>query len=564
MERGMQMNFLKEIKNIAAVIISVCFCMFCAINWNMAERDILFVIIVFVASMVLICKGLGTKDKRIVLLSSVFSAVFSFFAVNSGAKYANAATYIVLFAAFWVMSAGAMTMLENTADIKLRRQNKKIWAGIFAAMVLLWMPAFMACGPIAITQDSTTVIKEALGLIDISDANPVLYTFLVRMVFKPFYDLGISLIVPAYIFGFLQLLTVAAVLSYLVYFIYSKGCNMYGVAAAFAYFTVTPVFVLNSITMWKDITYNAVLLLLMIQLWEMAQTKGRIFENRVFVAKLAVTSLLACFLRGNGFLVVAAVTVAGVVAFSGYRKRIAVIMLPLLIAVKIITGPVYAAMGIGNLGAIESMAMPIQQVAAAVCADTPLTDEQTQILESYMEIEKWKEHYVPASVDHIKFSGDFEREGFDEKKGDLIKVWLQLAPDNFKTYVRAWLEETKGYWSMSFHSRAVMGGGYFEVLPQIVNKDLILKFTGIKANDWFYSQIQYMPLGIPVFITIFAMFIMICRKKYQYIVNLVPILATWIGLMAGAPTYADGRYILVVMYALPLVIFEMFYLGKNG
>ena len=66
------------------------------------------------------------------------------------------------------------------------------------------------------------------------------------------------------------------------------------------------------------------------------------------------------------------------VLYRSHWKRWLVYFVLFLLAVSLILGPVYAALGITRLGAVESAALPLQQVARAVKNGAPLTEEQRQ------------------------------------------------------------------------------------------------------------------------------------------------------------------------------------------
>lgn len=487
-----------------------------------------------------------------------FSLIFTFF-VSRGGGYSRAWwSYLLLLPFMVIFILGTANIVDSVDFAKVKRPvNKKVWAIYFLLILALWLPVFLAAGPLKISEDSSSVISEALGNLALSDQNPVLYTIITAVFLKPFNSIGMVM-VGAYAFGLFQICAIAAILAYSLYYIEKAGCHRIFVWFGILYFTLTPVFALNAMTVWKDIPYNAVLLLLMIKLYEVAKTKGEILKDRKYTISFAVICILTCFLRGNGFFIVVGTGVALFLALKPHRRYILLLFIPLLLAVKVIQGPVYSAIGIKGLGVEEAQAMPLQMVARAVIDGTQLTQRQEEIISGIMPIDKLKEVYVSSSVDFIKFSEHFNSSYFQKNNKEFLLIWLQLAPKNIKSYVSAWLGETVGYWQLGFGGDAALSNDMFNGHEGIFYKDVIKKFTGFNAADWFFARREFISLAVFSFLALFTAFYKASRERYLYILPVLPLLFTWVGLMVGAPTYCSFRYMLVFPYALPFSLFMLF------
>lgn len=202
--------------------------------------------------------------------------------------------------------------------------------------------------------------------------------------------------------------------------------------------------------------------------------------------------------------------------------------------------------------------MPIQQVGRVIAQGAELTDEQTALVERVIPITAIRESYQPSSPDYIKKHPQFNVQAFDENKGALLGLWLQLMPQHFEEYTNAWLLQTIGYWKYDFPPHAA----HLEDSPPdafgVENKDVVLKVTGINLRDFFLSRTEFLSMGWMALFVLFSATHLVATRRSRLVLCLVPLLTVWLGLMLGAPTYRDLRYMLVFALALPLLFFLLF------
>lgn len=554
---GFPIKIKDDKKIVLAMVLSVLFTIIRIAFQNLSpsiEKTLLSTAV----STILIFAALKKQDKGTYIFMGGFSLIFAFFFYKGDWQPQTFWSYLLVLAFVFLFSLGASKIVDS---LNVCMQNsvvtKKAWVIYFCIIVALWTIVFLIVGPVKISEDSSTVISEALGNLPLSDGNPVLYTLLISLFLKPFYSLGMVM-AGAYLFGFIQLCVIAAILSYSLYYMEKAGCNKLLVWFGVLYFTLTPVFAINAITVWKDIPYNAVLLLLMIKLYEAAKTKGEVFKNKKYNTSFVAVCLFTCFLRGNGFFIILAVALTLIVVFRKYRKLLCLLLIPLMLGVKIIDGPIYTALGIGKLGTVEAQAMPLQMVARAVVDGASITREQEEIIGSIMPLDRIKEVYVTSSVDFIKFDEQFDSSYFVSHNKAFFKVWAELAPQNIESYTSAWLGETMGYWKLGMRGQTVLTNERFNGHEGIYYKDISRKLFGVDGAQWLFDRTEFLSLGSLAFLAIFTAFYFASRKRYRYVIVLLPLLSTWLGLMVGAPTYCDFRYMLVFPYALPFSLFLLF------
>lgn len=463
----------------------------------------------------------------------------------------------LLFALTYTLCFCGASVLLDRVDLRASAPLvplKREWLLLTLALLAFWMPLFLAYGPVRISADSYVVISQALGVNYYDDSHPILYTFLVSVFLRLGQALG-SITVGAYLFGFVQMMFFTAVLTYSIHWIHKNGCPGILCLVAFCFFSLSPVFALNGFTMWKDIPFNACLLLLVLALCPIADTRGEWLRDNKHMAAFLGLATAICFLRGNGFPLVAVTFVAIALAFRRHWKRFAACFGGLLVLIAVIQGPVYAAFGLTRLGAVESAGMPIQQVSRAIVNGAELTNEQQEIIERFVPLETIKENYRSASPDYIKKHATFDTPAFNENVGDFMRVWAQLAPANLGEYVNAWLLQTLGYWKFDFGGRTAHFEDDHNGAFGIEYKDFVHRLTGFNLRQFAQDRSAFFPLGLMALMVLFACAYLVACGRTRRALCFVPLLTVWLGLMVGAPTYCDFRYMLVFALALPAVFY---------
>lgn len=431
--------------------------------------------------------------------------------------------------------------------------TKKTWVIYFTAMLGLWLPVFLSFGPLRISADSYNIIQQAVGNYPLTDSHPVLYTLLLRLFLAIGQALG-SLTAGAYLFAAAQLSFFAGVLSWSLYWLRKQGAPALYALAGLLYFTLSPVFAINGITAWKDIPFNALLLLLSLFLYTVADTGGLILQSKGGMLCFLGLCLAVCVLRGNGFYIVLLCMAGTAFLYRQHWRRWVLFFVPFLLVVQMLLGPVYAAFGITRLGGVESAALPLQQVARAVKNGAPLSDEQVAVLEKIIPVESLKEAYVSASPDPIKNHPDFDAAAFDTHFTEFMGLWGQLLKTNKQVYVDAWLLQTLGYWKVDFHGWTALTSEY-ELSTGIVQQDVWQQWLGIDSRTFFANRTSFLSLSLMAFMALFCGAHLVATRRARYLLFLLPMLTLWVGMMLGAPAYAEFRYMLLFSLALPVLLF---------
>lgn len=139
---------------------------------------------------------------------------------------------------------------------------------------------------------------------------------------------------------------------------------------------------------------------------------------------------------------------------------------------------------------------------------------------------------------------------------------LSLAPKNPAEYLNAWLLETLGYWHVGFTERTGVyyssGNGFMG----INQTDLLSPLLGVDLHEFYVGTDQFFSLAVMAVTALFASALAIIRRDSKRLAALSVLLFVWLGLMLGAPTYWDFRYMLVFAYGMPVLLFLIFDKGR--
>ena len=456
---------------------------------------------------------------------------------------------LILFFITAVTALGRFHLLENRFWSRDKGKWKpwQIFLLGFFLMLLGWLPYYLRFYPGCSSYDSYNIMMQALGKIELGDWHPVLYTLVLRL----FMSAGVAFndyTAGNAAFTAFQMAGIAAGLSYAVCWLYRKGLRMFWIVITILLFAFVPMFGLLSITMWKDVPFSLLILLLSLQLYDIAQTRGEaLLHIRGAVAFIAVGSGMA-LLRHNGLYILLATV--GILAVM-LRRRI-LRALPALagsVALVLLIQGAYSLCGIAKSPFSESLSIPVQQIARTVVTGGTITDEQQQSLERFLDLEKPKT-YEPYLADNAKNS--LRQEYLNAHKGEFLKLWASLLPANFEEYVRAYGLQTYGYWYPlpPFSIVDYPRDGAREL--GIVYQNLLSGIPWLEDPGFIY---YYLGIGVMVWICIFLITHMIYRRRKKPLLAFVPILGVWGTLMLATPVADTMRYILVLPLVLPFLIF---------
>ena len=450
----------------------------------------------------------------------------------------------------WIIS------LELYTENGLNYKPWKIWMFVFAICIICWIPYFLAYYPGIVTDDAEWQLAQAIGLSSYSNHQPWIHTMMHRLFYNIGFELfqtpnaGVATCVAA------QMCVIAGTFAYLVMTLYKARVHRVFVVGCVVYFALVPFNALYSVTLWKDVLIGAVVLLFSLSIWKMTLMNIRSAGNYIL---FFITGLLLCVLRSNGFYAY----LLCIPFFALFMKKKRRVIIPICLCTVFLTmfykGPVLTYYNVVAPDTIESLSIPAQHIARVIKDGGTLTDEQRELLENVVDVEKIPEVYDGTISDPIKTlvreSGN--QDYILEHKGEFFKLWLQLGLEYPGTYMKAQIDQTKGYWYPDVQywvTTTMMKENDWGMYRDRKLPDFIVSI--MKYAEVAYTHVPVLGLLWSIGFYTWVVFIMCGAAFYRKnsLLCFLPVLAILASLFIATPVQAEFRYSYAMMTTMPLFL----------
>ena len=434
---------------------------------------------------------------------------------------------------------------------KFSKKRFLIYAGILA---VCWVPVWVIYFPGIVPEDATVSIAMVVGELPWDNHFPVFYSLIVGACMFVGACLG-NLNIGIALYSMLQLVTMALLLGYFLEWLHAKGIWKTGIYLAIAFFVAAPVFGNYAIVMWKDPWFSGALLLLGLFLYDHVAVNRESFLEKRNLLYYGGLVILVSLLRNNGIYVVLLISIC---LLSLYRKQIKKVLITSAVSillVYVITGPVYQYVFSAENLFVESVGIPLQQMARVVVTGGSMTDVEKEFLNQLLPIEKYGEYYNPFLVDPLKWAPEFDTEFLDSHKEEFFKTWFSMLKSNFGTYVEQYLMGTFGFWHIG-------GDTHYEFVKTYVAENTwglyqympVEQYAGYGIQEALDGKYDFTASGLLIWILLFDAIFCWVRKKSVYLIPLLVMIGNWVTLMIATPTAFGLRYIYIFMIGLPLLL----------
>lgn len=434
-----------------------------------------------------------------------------------------------------------------------------------AAIAALWLPYLLTYWPGLIFGDTLSSLNQIFGA-PLSNHHPVVFTLTMKLCIQIASFIGLSRTSGIALYTILQMAFMAICLGYLaVWFIERLGIRKQVVWLMVAIFGISPYIATYSIALWKDPVFSCSICMICVILADAALSREVALSLFQKIA-LCLLSLLAMLFRNNGVYIVLALVLllTAVSIVSRVRKQsfgYVSILLPLFISLAaylIISGPVYSALNVVPTEKVESLGIPLNQMARVVALNGDMSDSDRAYMDSLLPLDQYKDKYRPTCTDMLKWDPEFNSEPLNN---NFWSHWISMMLRNPKVYFEAWEMQTFGYWAINVPATVQYTSNIHSGVPRNVNPEYGIGFDiapfNILTSDSFRTAFplsSYSISGGMVFwILIFACIILIRCKKCKWMLPLLPVLLLFGTLFIASPIWYWPRYIFAAQLALPVV-----------
>lgn len=532
--------------------------------------------------------SIGKGNKRIVI-AAIVGGIWSFFMMLKGLESFDnypsvgaigkisilfcilAGFFILFFYIIYFIYTKMMNVVINEQKEKKTSQYKVFLLGLIV-ILLCWLPYYCSYYPGIVISDSCDQINQALTGV-YSNHHPVIQTWMIQGVLTIGLSLFSNLNAAVALYCVLQMIILAAIYSYTISTFYKYGIRTWICIIIMAFYAIVPYNVMFSFNMWKDSLFSVFVLLFSVVLWKILidMELGINRKNIGDILLLLISGLGICLFRNNGFYTfLLAAPFICVICWRKQRK-IVITIVGILLLTGLVKGPIFNYFKVASPDPIESLSIPTQQIARVISEGLEISEGQKLLLNEIVEVDKIPQTYDKRISDPIKglVREHNNQEFLEEHKTEYLKLWIELGIQYPFQYLRAYMNQTEGYWNPDVQNWVYADSIFNTQLD--IHSNPLLSDNMSKRLKWFiWENYQDIPIygilwsiGGGVWMTMLLAGFCYIKGKKSELCLFVPIGALWGTIMAATPVYAEFRYIYAIFLCMPLFIAASLYETKN-
>lgn len=458
--------------------------------------------------------------------------------------------------------------------------NKKIgikeflvqWIVIF----LCWMPVFLAFYPGAFVYDAyDEYMQVANGAF--TTHHPLAHVLLlggfvyVGNAIWNSYNIGIAL------YTLCQMVFLSGVFSYTISYIKKKINCKYIIGGMLAFYGLFPVIPMYAVCSSKDAIFTGAFLVVVIKVLQLFENQEEFYKNKgnVFISVLAAVVMM--LFRNNGMYAYVVWGIIAVIAcFLMKKNRVNVLRLAIILLTSIILSVgcskvLAVCTKADNSESQEIMTVPIQQmVRTYIYSPDTYTEEEKEMLFEIIPEEDM--HLYNARLSDLVKS-KFRNQIFNQDKMKYLGLWAKIGMRKPMIYLNAWFMTSYGYWYPDAVINVYSGNTVYTFTYQDSSYfGFETEYPGVRESKFPWLEEQYRKMSLELYqqkvpgismlfspgflfwVFMFALCFLMQKARWDRVISLTVILMLWLTAVLG-PTYLV-RYVLILWFALPVIIFE--------
>lgn len=529
------------------------------------------------------------KEKRLIICSCILAISFSLFSLvgNSinvyesldGIIYSSNTViksiikfignsilfYIVITILFDYINKINIQKIGKNKDENNKQKkwsNKKVFLISFAVIIICWLPYFLTYYPGLTTGDSMNQIFQSIGLENLSSHHPVIHTGVISLFIHIGNYFG-SLNLGIALYTMFQMIIMALIFSYSIYYMNKKQLPKWTLVISALFYSIYPINPLFSLMMWKDIIFAGLMLLFVVNTYDIMQVDDKISIKKMII--YVINIILLILFRNNGLYVI--ILMIPFLLLLG-RKKSKIIISVFIIALVlyfIINKLIFSCLNVEKGQIREALSIPMQQFARVVkYHKDELTTEEKEKIYKFIPAQNIDELYMPILSDPVK--SQFDSKAFSENKVEFVKLWMELCIKYPRACIESFLCNSYGYY-------------YPEAKHWVANRDVERNELGIYQDSKISGNIvrnidsliekrnlpiisMMFSIGFIFWIICFSLMYCIYKKKYKRIIIYTPIILLWLTTLAS-PVFCEFRYVYSFITCLPFITLTIFDKNEN-
>lgn len=444
----------------------------------------------------------------------------------------------------------------------------------FLPLALCYTAVLLADWPGVISYDFEHEIRQfSAGVFEA--AHPVFHTLLLGSIYRIGEMLFGSMTAGAALYSVFQLLLMAAAFAEICLFVQRRLPTVFALIVA-AFFALFPPHGVMAISTAKDPLFAALVALLCLSLWEVAENPAAFAESRKKQLRFVVLCVGTALLRHNALFAFLPACIA--LPFLLPKKNTALLLAALTLALSF-------GLPRGLQLLVHAQSAPSSEMMSVPCQQLMRTAEVGEISsEEYAELNEWFSgvtfRYRPHCADPAK-GGNFDFARYQQNPSAFWQMWLRYGLKCPRVYLEAFLANSQSLWApgdTSFaHALSMEDGDYITMnltypfaeerypitpgsyFPQLMN--VLFEFT---HNSRWENVPLLSQLCVPAtwsLAMLFALMRLCCKRRARLAASLLPLLFVCVSLFFAAGIFL--RYAYPLMAAMPALLLMVLRTGEK-
>lgn len=453
------------------------------------------------------------------------------------------------------------------------------WIPYLSAFICLlcWLPYFLYEYPGVMTPDSINQYAQIIGAYQLNNHHSIVHTALISM----FYNIGLSITGNAHtglaLYTIAQMIFMALAAGYVIRTLQKADVIMPVIFLTVGFYALMPYNGAFAVTIWKDIPFAGCMTIFSAALMRFllrgsfaassdAVPKLRVSEYFTLLIPYVLSSTLLCLLRTNGWYIFVVSIPFILIAYRKWLKVMLPVHLTILVFVLFVKYPVMHVYEIPQTDFVESLSIPVQQIARVIANGESLTESEAAYVHQLMDLEKIPTAYQPDCSDNIKNLIRQKGNSFLESdKGTFFKMWFSIGIEHPKAYFDAYVAQTNGYWYPDVDYEVGLADGVYPNEFGLSWQPIIRGTIIIKIKELLFKLPKILPLygllwsmGFLFWLILLLAALSLRMGKPASALVCLPFLLLITTLCIATPVATEFRYVYAAFYALPLLIVSPF------
>lgn len=529
-------------------------------------------------------------------LSAILGVLFSIFTLSAQYHVILGSLTSRLFCAAVLLLTGAglllvyyylsIWFLQNASGLNLVGSGYSYaWIPPLAALVCLlcWLPYFLYEYPGVMTPDSINQYAQVIGAYELSNHHSVVHTAMIGICYR----IGLSITGDPHtglaLYTLAQMLFMAFAAGYVVRTLQKANVITPVLVITICFYALIPYHGAYVVTIWKDIPFAGCMSLFAAALVRFllrgsfaassdAIPKLRVSEYFTLLLPYTVSGILLCLLRGNGWYAIAAAIPFILFTYRKWLKVMIPVHLVMLALVLFVKYPVMQVYEIRQPGFIESLSVPIQQLARVIADGEPLSESETAFLSRLMDLEQAAAVYQPDVSNNIKNLIIRDGNGYlESNKSEFFRMWFATGLRHPKSYFDAFVAQTNGFWYPDVSYEVGLADGIYPNEFGLSWQPVIRGSVIIKIKEILFKLPDMIPLygllwSMGFILWVILLLTALCLRMDRPACALVclPFILLVATLCIATQAALEFRYAYAAFYALPLLVTAPFISDRNG